>query len=157
MGATHQMPEDDRYVYERDYMLDRLAVMLAGRAAESVALDTTTTGAEDDLRQATSLARRMVVDWGMGDDTGLMVSSQGSDQEVFLGEELTQRRENSEATARLVDDEVRSILEQSYRRAVQVIEEHRDGLDRIARALIEDEKISGERVEELLAESGTPQ
>ncbi len=157
MGATHQMPEDDRYVYERDYMLDRLAVMLAGRAAENVALDTTTTGAEDDLRQATSLARRMVVDWGMGDDTGLMVSSQGSDQEVFLGEELTQRRENSEATARLVDDEVRSILEQSYRRAVQVIEEHRDGLDRIARALIEDEKISGERVEELLAESGAPQ
>ncbi len=149
MGITQQLPERDRYLYPREYMLDRLAVMMGGRAAEEQAMHTMTSGAENDLKQATQLARKMVLDWGMSDRLGHIALSDNS-SEVFLGEELTQRRFYSESTAREVDEEVIKILKDAYERSVQIIETHRDGLDRLVDALIESEVVDGKDVMKIL-------
>jgi cell division protease FtsH len=149
MGVTQQLPERERYVYRREYMLDRLAVMMGGRAAEDVVLGTYTSGAEDDLMKATELARRMVLSWGMSERLGHMAFG-GRRQQVFLGDEIAQRREYSEETAREVDEEIKAILDQAYDRAVSTLEEHRDGLDRLAKALREKEEIAGDEVLEIL-------
>jgi cell division protease FtsH len=149
MGVTQQLPERERYVYQREYMLDRLAVMMGGRAAEDVVLGTYTTGAEDDLMKATELARRMVLSWGMSERLGHLAFG-GRQQQVFLGEEIAQRREYSEQTAREVDEEIRAILDEAYDRAVSTLAEHRDGLDALARALREKEEIAGDEVLEIV-------
>ena len=149
MGSTHQLPEDERYIHEREHMMDRLAVMLGGRAAERTVFDTLTSGAEDDLQQATNLARKMVLDWGMSERLGPMASGRKREQ-VFLGEEIAQGRDYSEETARIVDEEVRAIIDEAFERAVQILEEKRDALDRIAGVLREEEEITGERVSEIL-------
>ncbi len=151
MGSTHQLPEDERYIHEREHMLDRLAVMLGGRAAERTVFDTLTSGAEDDLQQATSLARKMVLKWGMSEGLGPMASGSKREQ-VFLGEEIAQRREFSEETARIVDEEVMGIIDDAYERAVGVLQEKRDALDHIAEVLHDAEEITGDRVRQILEE-----
>ncbi len=151
MGATHQLPEDERYIHEQEHMLDRLAVMLGGRAAEQVVFDTLTSGAEDDLQQATRLARKMVLSWGMSERLGPMASGSRREQ-VFLGEEIAQRRDYSEETAREVDEEVKAIIDEAHRRATDVLRERRDTLDRIAEVLKEEEEITGDRVNQILQE-----
>jgi cell division protease FtsH len=155
MGVTQQLPERERYLYRREYMLDRLAVMMGGRASEDVVLDTHTSGAEDDLKQATRLARKMVLSWGMSEKLGHMAFG-GRQEQVFLGEEIAQRREYSEQTARDVDEEIRSILERAYEHAVSTLKEHRDALDRLAKALLEKEEISGEEVVEIIGVGRSP-
>ena len=149
MGVTQQLPERDRYVFSRDRLEDRLAVLMGGRAAEELVLDTMTSGAEDDLRQASRLARRMVLSWGMSERFG-RVAPAGEQEEVFLGQDIAQKREYSDSTAREVDQEIRRIVESAYERARSTLESHRAGLDRIAESLLEDEEISGERVRQLL-------
>jgi cell division protease FtsH len=149
MGVTQQLPERDRYLYARDYMLDRMAVMMGGRAAEELYMDTITSGAENDLKQATELARRMVLDWGMSPRLG-HVALGGESQNVFLGEQIAQKRNYSETTAREVDEEIRSILEEAYQRAKNVLQEKKEGLERVVEALLEHEEISGETLLSLL-------
>jgi cell division protease FtsH len=149
MGVTQQLPEKDKYVYPREYLLDRLAVMMGGRAAEELAFDTATSGAENDLKHATQLARKMVLDWGMSERLG-NVALGGRSEQVFLGEEIAQRREFSEATAREADEEVKTTLNEAFDRASGALYEHRDALDRVADALLEYEEIPGDRVLELL-------
>jgi cell division protease FtsH len=149
MGVTQQMPERERYVYRRDYMLDRLAVMMGGRASEDVVLNTFTTGAEDDLQQATQLARKMVISWGMSDKMGHLAFG-GRQQQVFLGEEIAQRREYSEQTARDIDEETRAILDQAYQRATSTLKAHREELDTLAQALLDKEEIPGEEIPALI-------
>jgi cell division protease FtsH len=149
MGVTQQLPEHERYIYPREYMLDRLAVMMGGRAAEDLVFDTATSGAADDLKQATRLARKMVLDWGMSERLGNMALGDDRDQ-VFLGEDLTQRRIYSDLTAREVDEEIKSILGDAYHRATNTLQENRDGLDAVAHALLEQEAMPGEQVLELL-------
>jgi len=153
MGVTQQLPEKERYIYEREYMLDRLAVMMGGRVAERVVFDTSTSGAENDLKQATQLARRMVLDWGMSEKLGPMAAG-GERRQVFLGEEIAHQKQYSEATAREVDEEVRAIVEGAYARAKETIEGHRDILDKVADLLKEREEIEGAEVVELLQSSG---
>jgi cell division protease FtsH len=142
MGVTQQLPERDRYVYRREYMLDRLAVMMGGRAAEQLIFDTATSGAENDLKQATQLARRMVLDWGM--------SPGGRSEQVFLGQEIAQRREYSEATAREVDQEIQAILDEAYERAASTLRERREALASLVETLLEEEEIPGKRVLDLV-------
>ena len=149
MGVTQQMPERDRYVHDSRYLEDRLAVLMGGRAAEELVLDTRTSGAEEDLRQASQLARRMVMSWGMSDKFGRLAPA-ASREEVFLGQELAQRREYSEATAREVDEEVRSILEEAFQRATELLTEYRDGLDRLADALLDKEEVDGKEAKALV-------
>jgi cell division protease FtsH len=145
MGVTQQLPERDRYLYPREYMLDRLAVMMGGRAAEELVMNSITSGAENDLKESTRLVRKMVMDWGMSDALGHIALDTGNG-EVFLGEEMTQRREFSERTAFMIDEEVKKILHDAFDRAKQTLEEHRDGLDRLVEALLEKEEVFGDEV-----------
>jgi cell division protease FtsH len=155
MGITQQLPEKEKYIYSRDYMLDRMAVMMGGRAAEEYMLGTATSGAEEDLKQATRLARKMVVDWGMSQQLGHMALGDRRGH-VFLGEEIAERREYSEATAREIDHEIKRTLRESYERAVNLLQQHRNGLARVAEALIDKEEITGDQVIALI-EAEKPQ
>ncbi len=152
MGVTQQVPERDMYVRPRQYLDDRLAVIMSGRAAEELVLQIVSTGAENDFREATQIARKMVLDWGMGQKLGPMTRSGGRD-EVFLGGELAQRREFSEATAREVDEEVRDILTGAQHRALETLKAHRPALERLAASLREQEELSGEMVLQIIQES----
>jgi len=149
MGVTQQLPEREKYVYPLEYLLDRMAVMMGGRAAEDIVFETHTSGAENDLKQATQLARKMVLDWGMSDRLGHVALGSERDQ-VFLGEEIARRRHYSEATAREVDEEIKRILESAYQRAIDVLHKYRQGLDNVANALLAEEEIVGEEVLRLL-------
>jgi len=151
MGLTQQLPEKDKFIYRRDYLQDRLAVMMGGRAAEELTFETVSTGAENDLQEATNLARKMVLSWGMSERFG-QVSLDGERQQVFLGEEIAQRRDHSEATAREVDEEVQSILDASYERASDTLRERSDALERLAERLIEKEELTADEVEGLVSE-----
>ncbi|HVP79972.1 MAG TPA: ATP-dependent zinc metalloprotease FtsH [Thermodesulfobacteriota bacterium] len=155
MGVTQQLPEREKYIYPKEYMIDRLAVMMGGRAAEEVVAGTATSGAADDLKQATGLARRMVLEWGMSQSLGQMAIGDGREN-VFLGYEIAQRREYSEETAREVDEEIKKILKESYDRAVDLLQKHRDGLDRVAKDLLEKEEITGKEVLELVGVEKIP-
>jgi len=150
MGVTQQLPERERYVYEREYMLDRITVMMGGRAAEELALGTLTSGAQDDLFQAVSVVRRMVLEWGMSDTLGPIVAERPREL-AYLGEGLPYRqREYSEETAERVDEAVAQIITTCYDRAVSILREHRDALDRVAAALRESEELTGEAVVALI-------
>ncbi len=147
MGATQQLPETEKYLYERDYVVDRLAVMLGGRAAEKLVFETSTSGAEDDLKQALDLVRKMVLDWGMGDNFS-DVALGGRREQLLQG--TTERPEYSELTAGRIDEEVKRILDESFARATTVLREHRHGLDRVAAVLVEKEEIPGSEVISLI-------
>jgi cell division protease FtsH len=149
MGVTQQLPEREKYVYEREYILDRVVVMMGGRAAEEIVFRTATSGAEDDLRQASMLVRRMVQDWGMSDALGPFVAERPREQ-PFLGGPTLEPREYSDETARRVDEAVEHILGECYDRAVETLRAHRGDLDRVAARLLEVEELSGEEVGELL-------
>jgi cell division protease FtsH len=149
MGVTQQLPEGDKYLFNKEYILDRIAVTLGGRAAEELQLGTITSGAENDLKQATRLAKKMVLDWGMSDKLGTIAL--GSDNEhVFLGEDIAQRREFSEETARDIDAEIRLILRAAFDRAKQLLVEKDSYLITLADALLEREELVGKDVKELL-------
>jgi cell division protease FtsH len=130
-------------------MLDRLAVMIGGRAAEEMVFQTATSGAGNDLIQATQLARKMVLDWGMSERLGRVAWGKDRD-EVFLGEEIAHRREYSETTAREIDEEVKSILDEAYQRAAASLQKYREELDRIAEVLLQKEEITGQEVLDLI-------
>jgi len=150
MGVTQQLPEKDRYLYNKEYMLDRLAVMMGGRAAEELVFETATSGAENDLKQAKKMVRKMVLDWGMSEKFKNVALGGGGEQQVFLGEEIAKQRDYSESTAREVDKEVKSILNQAFNRAKGTLEEHQEGLEKIVERLLEVEEIPGEEVLDLL-------
>ncbi len=152
MGVTQQLPEREKFIYPREYMLDRLAVMMGGRAAEDLVLGTATSGAENDLKEATKLARKMVLDWGMSERLG-RVALGGEREQVFLGEEIAQRRQYSETTAREIDEEIKATLDEAYERAIETLREHYEQLNRIAETLLAEEEIPGEKVLELLGAS----
>jgi cell division protease FtsH len=153
MGVTQQLPERDKYLYNRDYMLDRIAVMLGGRASETLVLGTTTSGAENDLKEATRLARKMVLDWGMSDRMG-NIAFGSTRSHVFLGEEIGKPREYSESTAREIDGEIKELLRMAYERAKSVLEERKKPLESIAQALLEREELGGKEILTLIREKG---
>jgi cell division protease FtsH len=147
LGITASLPEEDRHSYSRDYLLGQLVMLYGGRAAEEMIFgpDKITTGAGNDIERATTLARRMVTQFGMSDKVGPMAVGD-ADHEVFLGRELVQRRELSQETAKLVDDEVKAFLDEAYRRAAAVLADNRDLLERLAEALLERETLDREEI-----------
>ncbi|WP_235894041.1 ATP-dependent zinc metalloprotease FtsH [Oceanidesulfovibrio indonesiensis] len=149
LGATMQLPEDERYIYRKEYLLDRLATMMGGRASEFVVFGTLTSGAGSDLMEATKLARKMVLEWGMSDAFSHMALG-GERENVFLGEEIAQRRDYAEETQHEVDRQVQLILDESYERARAIVEKHRDELDTLVERLLEEEEMSGPELRELL-------
>ena len=147
LGVTQFLPEDDRRNYSRSYLLERLAVALGGRTGEEVALGEITSGVENDLKEATKLARRMVTEWGMGEKTGL-VAYELDGENPFLRQPLVGEsgRIYSEGTAERVDAEVERLLEQAHQQARIVLSEHRAALERLAQALLQEEVLEREQV-----------
>ncbi len=140
LGVTEQLPGDDRYNYSRTYLLARLSVMLGGRTSEEIVFGDVTTGAENDLVEATRLARRMVSRWGMG-DLGPVAFKAGEEQ-PFLGYELSQGRDYSEATAASIDAEVRQLLVERHAAVTNLLKDKRAHLDRLVEALLQSETVS---------------
>ena len=140
LGITASLPEEDRHSYTKDWMQGQLAMLFGGRVAEELIFgeQDVTTGAGNDIERATTMARRMVTTFGMSDVIGL-VAVADSEQEVFLGREIMQRRPVSEHTARIVDQEVKRIIDEAHQRAHAVLGENRDLLESIAQALLERE------------------
>ena len=149
LGVTEQTPEKERYTIRRKYLLDRIAIMLGGRSAERIKFDDISTGAGDDLKKATDLARRMVCQWGMSDEIGPVVYKRG-EQHPFLGRELAEEKDFSEQTARLIDQEIKRITVDMEKKATALIEDHRDGLETLAQGLIEHETLSREEIESMI-------
>ena len=149
LGVTVQMPEEDRHNYSRTFLLGRLAMLLGGRAAEMVVYDEVTTGAENDLKEASGLARRMVGLWGMSQDVGPVYLGTG-EEHVFLGREIVQERAFSDATANRLDAAVREMVEEALRQAVAMNAKSRDRLDALVAALLEHETLDGKEVVEIL-------
>lgn len=149
MGMTQQLPVKEKYIYNKEYLLDRLSVIMGGRAAEQLVFDTSTSGAQNDLKQVSQLARKMVMDWGMSELFGHLSFGSKND-EVFLGREMTRQREFSDSTAREIDEQVKLISTNAYERALKIIKENRDAFDKLAELLIEKEEVAGEVVESLI-------
>ncbi|HHX65066.1 MAG TPA: ATP-dependent zinc metalloprotease FtsH [Chloroflexi bacterium] len=148
LGVTQQAQGDDKYNYSRTYLLARLSIMLGGRAAEEVALNDVTTGAEQDLVQASRLVRRMITQWGMG-DLGL-AAFEANDEQPFLGYELAQNRAFSEETAARIDRNVQSVLDERYLAVRDLVESARDRLDALVNALLENETVTQEQLQDIL-------
>jgi cell division protease FtsH len=155
LGITASLPEEDRHSYSMDFLLAQLVMLYGGRAAEEMIFgpEKITTGAGNDIERATSLARRMVTQFGMSEKIGPMAVGD-ADHEVFLGREITQRRELSSEMAKLVDDEVKRFLDEAYVRAAETLDKNRDLLERLAEALLERETIDRELI--ALLEDGRP-
>ncbi len=148
LGVTEQLPTDDHYNYSRTYLLARLSVMLGGRAAEEIVLGDVTTGAENDLVEATNMARRMVTRWGMG---GLgPVAFKADEEQPFLGYELSHSRDYSEATAAGIDKEVSQLLAERHEAVTNLLREKRPQLDRLVEALLQSESIDQAELVKLL-------
>ncbi|MEA1052105.1 ATP-dependent zinc metalloprotease FtsH [Lamprobacter modestohalophilus] len=148
LGATEQVPPEQRHTYRQGYLRDRIAVMLGGRIAEQVIFDEVTTGAEADLDQATELARRMVSRWGMSEAIGPVAFKYPDDQDapaLAMG-----ARKFSDATAQRVDAEIKSLIDGIARDARQLVDENRDRLERLAKRLLEAETLSREQIDEVL-------
>jgi len=152
LGVTQTLPEEDKMNVTESELKVRLAFMLGGRAAEKLIYDEHSAGAENDLERATSIARRMVTKWGMSETLG-PVSYKLSDDDPFLGREMNQNRQFSEATMEKIDAEVASILHNASRRALDVLTQHRDKLDRLTEALIAAEELGEKEITELIGPS----
>jgi cell division protease FtsH len=148
LGMTQQLPLEERYSYNKNYLLDQLMVMLAGRGAELTVFENQSTGASNDLERATDIAQSMVKEWGMSDKIGPM--AWGSSSSIFLGDEMMSSKKYSDETAKLIDDEASAILKESEVRTHKVLKDFRLGLDAIAQSLIEKEEISGSEVGQLV-------
>ena len=151
LGVTMQLPAEDRHIYSRDKLEDDLCVRMGGRVAELLVYGDLSTGAADDLVRNTELARRMVREWGMSKEIGPM--AWGSQGQVFLGEDLIHTRDYSDETSKVIDDEVERILREQEARAIDMVTQHRRGLDAVARALLEFETLDGATVSRLVDEA----
>jgi cell division protease FtsH len=149
LGLTMQLPEQDRYAYDRTYLMSRIAVLFGGRIAEELFMDQMTTGASNDFERATAMARDMVTRYGMS-DLGVMVYGE-NEGEVFLGHSVTQHKNVSEATMQKVDAEIGRIIEQQYALARKMLEENRDKVEAMAHALLEWETLDAEQIDDIMA------
>ncbi len=153
LGVTQQMPLDDRHNYSRTYLETQIKVLLGGRIAEELVLGEKTTGAGNDLERVTDLARRMVTEWGMSDRLGPLTFRSGSG-EIFLGRDFAQHTEYSEDTARLIDEEIKHLIDRAYRETTEMLRDHIDALHAIAKALLTREVLDAEDIDALA--SGRP-
>ena len=160
LGVTMQLPLDDKHTYTKDFLEGRLAILMGGRIAEQIFLDHMTTGAGNDIEQATEMARQMVCEWGMSALGPLTFGKK--EEQIFLGREIAQHRDYSEATAMRIDAEVGNLVETAHDQAKKIITDHSDALVRMAEALLEREVLDGDDVRALvegreLPEVSTPE
>jgi cell division protease FtsH len=150
LGVTMSLPAQDRYSYDKDYMLNQISMLFGGRIAEEVFMHQMTTGASNDFERATHIARDMVMRYGMTAALGPMVYAE-NEGEVFLGRSVTKTTNMSEETMQKVDAEVRRIIDEQYALARRLIEEHSDKMHAMAKALLEWETIDSEQLDDIMA------
>ncbi len=149
LGVTMYLPVEDKHSYKKQYLLDRLILIMGGRVAEELVFGDVTNGAAGDIRQASEIARKMVCNWGMSEKLGMIEYGEGQG-EVFLARDISSPRNYSEATAQKIDDEVRALTENAYAEATKLLTENRDKLEAIAQALLEFETLDGIHVQEIM-------
>jgi len=149
LGVTQQLPESDKYTFSKDYMLGRIAVLMGGRTAEELIFSQMTTGAGNDIEQATGIARKMVCEWGMSDRLGPLTFGK-QDEQIFLGREISQHRDYSEATAMEIDTEVKRIVTQCHEKARTLLTENLETLKNISESLLEVEVLNAEQIDEIM-------
>ena len=145
------LPEEDRHSHNRRALFGQIAMTMGGRAAEQLVFNRFTTGASDDLKKATELARKMVCQWGMSEKLGPLTYAEDSEH-VFLGRDLQQHKEFSNESMRMIDEEVLEILNSSYERAKTILNTYRKALESLAKTLLEKETIDGESVLRVIQE-----
>jgi cell division protease FtsH len=152
LGVTVSPPDEDRMHHGLDYWKAWLAVRMGGRAADRLVYGQPYSGQEDDLKQATRMARYMVTHWGMSDKLGPMSFRQG-EEHVFLGKELQEPRDFSESTAAVIDEEVQKLLREADEHAYQLLKDHREQMDRLVEALLQREELLRDEIDQILKES----
>ena len=152
MGATQLMPEEDRHYYPKSYLTTRIVVALAGRIAEKIVFNETSSGAQNDLKEATSLAEKMVAQWGMSDKVGPINLGRG-EEHPFLGRELAQPKRYSEDMAWLMDQEIRKLIVDAESKAQDILTKNRKELDALADALLKEETLDRADIERVIKES----
>jgi cell division protease FtsH len=155
MGVTAYLPEQDHRNYEKEYLQHRLIIAMGGRAAEEIIFDEFTTGASNDIQQATEMARNMITRWGMSESFGPIVLD-NDDQQMVFGREIGAEREYSEDTAEKIDVELRTLIARQYDRAKELLRDNISVLHRVAELLLEEEVLDGSRIVELAKAPGTP-
>jgi len=151
LGVTQQLPLDEKHTYTKEYLLNTLAVLMGGRAAEELILQHLTTGAGNDIERSTDLARKMVCNWGMSEFLGPLAFGK-REEHIFLGREIAQNRDFSEETARLIDSEVKKFVEESYLRARSLLRHFETGLHALALALLEKETLASDEVDAIVSQ-----
>ncbi|MDK2885493.1 MAG: cell division protease FtsH [Thermosipho sp. (in: thermotogales)] len=149
LGFTLHLPVEDKYLISKNELLDNITALLGGRAAEELVFGDVTSGAANDIERATEMARKMVCELGMSDNFGPLAWGK-TEQEVFLGKEITRMRNYSEEVAKMIDSEVQNIVNSCYNKAKEILIKRRKKLDELAKILLEKEEISGEELRELL-------
>jgi cell division protease FtsH len=149
LGVTFSLPGEDKHSYTRDFIIDRICIMMGGRAAEELVFRLSTTGAANDIKQATSLVRKLICDYGMTEELGPLSYGE-KDESIFLGREFNRHRDYSEKTAETIDGVMRKIVEDQYDRAKTILTDHRDELERLAKALLEYELLDREDIEKVI-------
>ncbi len=149
LGVTMQLPMDEQHTYQKGYLYNSLAILMGGRCAEEICLGEMTTGAGNDIERATEMARKMVCEWGMSEKMGPL--SYGSKEEqVFLGRDFSNQKNFSDQTAKLIDQEVKTLVMGGYNRATELLKKNRDTLENLAQALLERETLTGDEVKNVI-------
>ena len=144
-----QLPADEQHTYQKNYLYNSLAILMGGRCAEEICLGEMTTGAGNDIERATEMARKMVCEWGMSEKMGPL--SYGSKEEqVFLGRDFSNQKNFSDQTAKLIDQEVKTLVMGGYSRATELLQKNRDVLENLAQALLERETLNAEEVKNII-------
>ncbi|GAF98605.1 unnamed protein product, partial [marine sediment metagenome] len=152
LGVTHFLPVDEKHNLSKDYLETKMVHLLGGRVAEKLIFNQLTTGAGNDLEQATGLARKMVCNWGMSDKIGPLTFGK-KDEHIFLGKELSKPRDYSEQTAMDIDSEIKKIVVKGQTKAEKLLSENLDKLHMLAEALLERECLTGEQIDDILREN----
>lgn len=153
LGLTQQLPIDERHTYQKDYLINNLIILLGGRAAEELVLKQFTTGAGNDIERATELARKMVCNWGMSEELGPL-SFGKKEEHIFLGKEIAQHKDYSEATAVRIDGGIKRLVTESYQRAKDIIHENIQSLHKLASSLLERESLDARDIDKILELNG---
>jgi len=149
LGLTQQLPLDDKHTYTKEYLVDNIRVLMGGRIAEEIALNTQTTGASNDIERATEIARKMICEYGMSEKLGPL-SFGKKEEEIFLGREIAQHRDYSEETARKIDLEVNHLISDNYQKTHKMVNENLTVLHKLAKALLEKETLDGSEIENIV-------
>ncbi|MCB1098578.1 MAG: cell division protein FtsH, partial [Verrucomicrobiae bacterium] len=149
LGSTMWLPVEDRYTNRKNELLDNLIVTMGGRVAEEIVFGDVTNGAAGDIRQATALAKKMICEWGMSDELG-MVEYGDNNEHVFLARDMARGRDYSEDTAQKIDSEVKRMIDEAYAKSTEILTANRDKLNTIAQALLEYETLNRSHIEEIM-------